>query len=815
MAKNTQQKKRSATTRSSVKATPKKGRDWPRLIGEIAIIAVIIAVPLIMNPWSKNLMDVKDFALELLVALGLALWLLFSLARGRFEWAPSKLNILVSGFILWTGATLVYSDYRFATSSEFARLAAHLGLYWLVVFTVRELAQLRRIIGAIALVSVPLVGYGFLQKMGLDPIKWNASTSRVFSFLGNATYLAGFLVLAIPLVVAIGWPERKGEQQRLRPSSWLFLLIAAAMLVCLYLTVTLSPMIGFGLGLVVFVIPNVLLRLKRSELRWAMPALAVTILVVAVISFIGYRSLPKAQQKRVQQVLHFQDPYGAERQLHRQAGLALFRESPIFGKGYGTYRILSLEKMTAEWYSEVKQRSDAMLVPGYAHNEYVSVLAETGVIGGVLFLALIAVMYIAAVKVIVRAKDRAWGRLGLAVAVGATGFLFQNAFGVTFRQPGTVTFFWLSLGLLAVAIARPMHAENELPQPAVKELIIRKPPATALAALALVLVVVVTSIGWASLKPVMAGVLLKKAEGEAKANRFQTAVYLAEKSIGYDPYSQLAYYVAAYAYGSLGQYDKAVEASKKSLALLPGNASTYYNLGVTYKQMGRFQEAEESIKQAIKLMPTAARHQAAMAEILMDQHRFDEALTYAQEAARLTPRDPQCYLLLADIEARRGNMEKTAEYMSKAVSLAQKNPRIARQAALLLIGMKKYEEAAQMCKAWLKAEPGAPEAYELWGSCQYNLGRFKEAEHAFQRVLSNDPDNVRVRLKLFYTLVKLDAKPQAYQQLREIVTRAPDSKEAQTATKYLNLLQSISARPETARKPSTAGKAKRQVPAQP
>ncbi len=804
MAKNTRQKKRSTPTRGPAKTVPKKGRDWPRLIGEIAIIAVIVAVPLVMNPRSKNLMDVKDFALAALVGLGLALWLFTSLARGRLEWVSSRLNLFVMGFVLWTGATLIYSGYRFATAAEFARLAAHLGLYWLIVFTVRDFAQIRRVIGAIALMSVPLVAYGVIQKVGLDPIKWNASTSRVFSFLGNTTYLAGFLVLAIPLVVAVGWPKRMGEQRRVRPIAWLLFFMAAAMLVCLYLTVTLSPIIGLGLGLVVFIIPITLIRLKQSELRWAIPTLVLGLALLGAIGFIGYKYLPPAQQKRVQQVLRFQDPYGAERQLHRQVGLEMFREAPIFGRGYGTYRILSLEKMTSDWYSEVKQHSDAMLVPGYAHNEFISVLAETGVIGGALFLALLVAMYVAAIRVALWEKDREWGRLGLAIAVGGTAFLCQNVFGVTFRQPGTVTFFWLSLGLLAVAAARPAaRTEEELNPPVVKELTFRKPSIAALVAVGLGLAVIVVGIGWAALKPVMAGVLLKDSEGAARASKFQAAAYLAERSISYDPYSPQAHYLAAYAYGSLGQYEKAVEASKKALALLPGNASAYYNLGVTYKQMGRLKEAEESLGRAIELMPTSTRHQAAMAEVLMEQGRLEEALPHAQEALRLSPRDPRCYLLIADVEARRGNLGKTLEYMQKAVVISPKDVSVRRQTAQLLARLKRYEEAVEACIAWLRVDPRATAAYDLMGSCQYRMGKFAEARQSFESVLTLDPANVGVRLKLFYALVKLGDTISAGQELHSIIKLAPESKEARIAEKFLKAIRQqsmqLKASPSTGR----------------
>lgn len=778
--------KKARKRKESIPARPaaKQGRDWPRLIGEATIIALIPIVSIVINPRSKNLLDVKDFALGVLVALGLALWLVASLGRGRMEWASSRLNLFVAAFPLWAGVTLVYSGYRFATVPELARLAAHLGLYWLVVLAIRDMGQVRRLIGAMAVAAAPVVVYGVMQAAGRDPIKWTAPAIRVFSFLGNATYLAGFLVLIIPLVVAAGWPERKGEGGRARPWSWALLAVAAAMVVCLYLTITLSPMIGLGAAVVVVAGPLALIRAKARELRAAIPSIAVGLVVLGVLGVIGYRRLPAPEQQRVQQVARFQDPFAAERQLHWKTGLELFRDTPVFGRGYGTYKVYSLERMAPAWYLDLGDRTQTMLVPGYAHNEYIAVLAETGVIGGALFLALVVTVYVSALRVALREKDRDWGRLGVGVAVGVTAFLFQNVFGVTFRQPGTVTFFWLALGLLGVAAARTPGAEGE-GAPRVRQVAFRRASAPALVAVSGGLAVVVLALGWASVKPVMAGMLLKQAERAAKAGQFKTAARLGDESIRYDPYSPVARYILAYAYGRLGEYDKALEANERALALLPGNAGVYYNLGVTYKKMGQLKEAEGSFRRAIELMPTSTQQQAAMAEVLLHQGRVKEAAPYAQEALRLSPRDPRCYLLMADVEARRGNIAKTVEYMQGAAAIAPDDMDVRRQTARLLARMKRYKEAIDASGEWLRLEPGASGAYDLRGTCQYNLGMFREAKESFEQALVRDPGNVRVRLRLFYSLAQLGERERASQELREIVARAPGSPEARIAGKFL------------------------------
>jgi hypothetical protein len=121
---------------------------------------------------------VKDIALGVGVALGLSLWLVASLARGRVEWVPSRLNPLVLAFAAWVGLTTLYSHYWYVTISGFGRLAGHVGLYCLAVVSLRRVAQLRRVIAAACLAAIPLCLYGFVQAAGRDPVTWDSSMTR-------------------------------------------------------------------------------------------------------------------------------------------------------------------------------------------------------------------------------------------------------------------------------------------------------------------------------------------------------------------------------------------------------------------------------------------------------------------------------------------------------------------------------------------------------------------------------------------------------------------------------------------------------------
>ncbi|UCC67253.1 MAG: tetratricopeptide repeat protein [Armatimonadota bacterium] len=795
--------------RRTEKARLRREIEWPRVLGEVVLLAAAIVVPLVMNKPSINICDVKDAALTIAAALGLSMWLMASLARGRLEWVTSRLNVLVVAFGVWAGVTIFYSGYRYATISEFGRLAAQIGLYLLVVASLRSRAQVGRLIAAACAAEVPVCVYGFMQAAGRDPISWDVSPGRVFSFLGNATYLASFLVLVMPAAVASGWPRRRAPQETGAASgslwditvSAMFLGAAAMMMVCLYYSVTISPAIGLVFGTAIAGAIGVV-RGGRSAVRAAAPWVVLALVVAGGSGVLAYRHLPKKQQKRVEQVIHLKDPYGELRRMQWRVAFELFRERPLLGGGYGTFRAYSLERLSPAWYGALKKPAEKMLVPSYAHNEYLQVLAGTGVIGGGIFFLLLAAMYATGWRVSVRHSDAGWRKIGLAITVGATAFVFQNFFGVTFRQAGAAMFFWLWLGVLAVAAASVPARGEERREPRVRQVRFAPLSSVRLALVGLCLMCALIVVCWSAVRPVMSnmkqrhakrqarmGELLPEGQEEARRQHFKEAAKLAEEAIRLSPGSATAYYTAAYAWGQLGEYEKALSANQRALELLPGNASFEYNLGVTYLAMGEIEKAEARFGRAIELMPTSAKHQGAMADVLLQQKRIEEAVPYAKEALRLAPKDPKCHMLMADVQARRGNMGEVLKHLRKAIRRDPEDVNARQQLCELLLRLNKNEKAISACREWVRLDPTSARGWQGLGVAYYKVGEHQAAEKAFARAVEVEPRSLRARLRLAHSHLSLKKYVEAAREFEEVVRLAPESREGREAKAMLDRMR--------------------------
>lgn len=93
-------------------------------------------------------------------------------------------------------------------------LCAQVALFATVVLGVRCSAQLDRLFAAVTLSSVAVAAYAICQRLGLDPLSWEATAlgldpiQRATGTLGNPTFVAGYLAVALFVTVAYSRARR-------------------------------------------------------------------------------------------------------------------------------------------------------------------------------------------------------------------------------------------------------------------------------------------------------------------------------------------------------------------------------------------------------------------------------------------------------------------------------------------------------------------------------------------------------------------------------------------------------------------------------
>jgi tetratricopeptide (TPR) repeat protein/energy-converting hydrogenase Eha subunit A len=250
------------------------------------LIGVTIT-PVFFNVYSSRVFEPdKLTTLRVLATVMAVLWLvrLFEeIMRKqkplRFSWrTPMVLPALVT-----MGIYLISSVFSLVPYTSFVgsyqrlqgtyTLFGYLVLFFALITSLRTRAQLARLVTVLILNSLPISLYGIIQHNGLDPLPWAGDVqSRVASNMGNAIFVAAYLIMIVPLTAAriiqsfndILSRENVRVSDILRASSYIF--IIAVQLLTIWYSQSRGPWLGVVVIAVIF--PYLaLIMLQQRALR--------------------------------------------------------------------------------------------------------------------------------------------------------------------------------------------------------------------------------------------------------------------------------------------------------------------------------------------------------------------------------------------------------------------------------------------------------------------------------------------------------------------------------------------------------------------
>ena len=142
---------------------------------------------------------------------------------------------------------------------------------------------------------------------------------------------------------------------------------------------------------------------------------------------------------------HFSDLQDWMRLAIIKDGVEMFWHKPILGWGLGTFT--TVYPQFRSFYTD--------LFVNAAHNDYMQVLVETGMIGFAAVVWFILLLYRAGL----RNSDgwnRSWSQtLGLSALVGCTGLLIHSAFDFNLQIPANACFFYFLCAVTTATASRP------------------------------------------------------------------------------------------------------------------------------------------------------------------------------------------------------------------------------------------------------------------------------------------------------------------------------------------------------------------------
>lgn len=289
-------------------------------------------------------------------------------------------------------------------------------------------------------------GYGFSD---------NVRHWAMRPFYNDHTAYGAVLALLIPVLVSFFILEKNNKLKKA-----LILIAVVILIMALYLSYSraawLSIIVAFGVLIVI---------LLKIKFRW----IAVTIGAVLITFFTFQHQILEQLERNKQDssadfVEHIRsmsnitsDASNLERINRWQAALRMFNEKPFFGFGPRTYQFE---------YAPYQLKKEKTIIStnfgdlGNAHSEYIGLMAEQGIIGLLLFLALIFYSIKTGINVFRRHPDRSYRLISIGITIGLISYFLHGFLNNFLETDKLAVPFWAFMAIL-IAMDTDLKKLNE------------------------------------------------------------------------------------------------------------------------------------------------------------------------------------------------------------------------------------------------------------------------------------------------------------------------------------------------------------------
>lgn len=390
------------------------------------------ALPIILAPLVPTMV-----VLALVIAAFASMVLTLGTQRSLQPWYSSLNKWVLLYACIYAFATCTSVAFR---DSLFVGLISVFFLlaYFVIITAIRSWSQLHRLMICMLGVSVLVALYGFWQFLHpeqyastwLDTDMFSSITLRVYSTLANPNVLGTYFLLVIPFAVAMLLTA---------PSMWkklACLAMCALLLLCLALTYSRGCYLGLLFAAAVF-----LILLDRRFL----------ILFAALVVLCPFY-LPETIITRFTSIGDMSDSSTSYRVYIWMGTLRMLKDYWFCGIGPGETAF----NLVYPLYGY-----DAIVAP-HAHNLFLQITCDTGVVGLATFLSLL-VSYFRSLFTALRNETSKKVRIFQIAAISAvSGFLLEGMTDYTFYNYRVTFLFWAILGIGTLLAHGSMLMRNDL-----------------------------------------------------------------------------------------------------------------------------------------------------------------------------------------------------------------------------------------------------------------------------------------------------------------------------------------------------------------
>ncbi|MGH6647522.1 tetratricopeptide repeat protein [Aquabacterium sp.] len=166
-----------------------------------------------------------------------------------------------------------------------------------------------------------------------------------------------------------------------------------------------------------------------------------------------------------------------------------------------------------------------------------------------------------------------------------------------------------------------------------------------------------------------------------------------------------------------GRSEQAVTHIRRSIELDPKVPDWYNNLGNVLLEAKRLPEAADAYEKAAEMSPGNATILNNLGALRRAQERFDEAEIAYTKALALDPKRPEAHNNLGNLLRLQGKTQESLQHFCEALILNPKQHHARKMLGVAYYTLKRFDEAAQVYREWLRDEPDNPVPKHYLAAC--------------------------------------------------------------------------------------------------
>lgn len=601
---------------------------------------LILITPLVIYKYVDRFRANQEAWLKLFVIIGITLWALKCLKENKIIWKNSETNLGMFLFILIMSISLIISDYIIVSLKEYLIFFSYFFIYFLIINNIEDRRQFYSLIRLFFITSFIISIYTLLHYYGIIP--YLKEFGPVISTIGQKNWISNYLALIFPIIFSF---FLLGEIKRNNIFYYLLLsVLYTTLLICQ------SRGIWISISLTAILAIYIIFRFKLFEVfhknqKWLV-LLLVTFLIITLV-YSTDNPLNKSSTSVPQRALSTFDMDSSSvnvRLLMWKTSLEMIKDKPLFGSGIGTFKINYLDYQAEFiknnlYYAKYSGKAEE------AHNEYLQMGAELGIVGVGLFLVILFIFYSLVLNYLKKVNSNKNKIIVLGLIMGITSFLIHSSFTFPLHVPALGSGFFIILGLMMVYLKGFSYSEFNKLNDGRKNVKKRKYSRLIILFTILILIIMIFAINTLVLKPYLAEVYAYKGRENLELGKYDDALTDFEYAEKLDPYNGRILLNLGATYYNLGIFEEAINKLKQSKKYY-NDHNIHRNLGLCYKQQENYQKAEEEFKYAIYLNPKFINAYADLAYLYAIQKDYDKAIVEWNKILEIEPYFSEKYNVL-------------------------------------------------------------------------------------------------------------------------------------------------------------------------